>query len=116
MNERSAKATRDFLLDLIASHTSLARAFASVSRSAYKRGDLEQSDFARQKAIQFYSEALKSLEELAEPDREALSLDLQNLSTTINWLPIQPLSLPASRPAKEQAPPIEDLRELPEKG
>lgn len=116
MNERSAKATRNFLLDLLASHISLARAFASVSRSAYKRGDVDQSEFARQKAIQFYSEALRSLHELPEPDREARSLDLRNLSTTINWLSIQQLSSPASRPAKEEAPPIEDLREVPERG
>lgn len=98
MCENNDKSPRDFLLDLVTSDINLARAFTAVSKSAYQLGKPEQGDFARLKAIQLYSEATKLAPELPESHREDLQRELQALSTTINWLFVQP---PAGGPAAE---------------
>jgi len=67
------------LLKMIRSEIELAQAFASISRSAYHRGDTGDGDVAREKAEAVYSRALLLVEDLPERDRESIRAELDRL-------------------------------------
>lgn len=108
MSEKPNKPAADFLLDLITSDMNLAHAFTTVSRSAYQSGKSQEGDFARVKAIQLYSEAVRLVAQLPERSQESLLHELQVLSTAINWLFLQPVNSVASSSEAAEYLPLEN--------
>lgn len=86
MEQKHEKSAPECLLSLITSDIDLARVYVAVGRSAFKRGRVNEGEFARLKAMKFYCEALDSLLEIGESEREPFLADLQNLRTKIRWL------------------------------
>jgi hypothetical protein len=89
MDKENNKTEQNPLLALVASDMNLARVFVAVARSAHDMGDLDASEFARTKAMKFYCEAFRAICQMAKPDRESFSSDLQSLSTQIRWLSME---------------------------
>ncbi len=89
MDNTNDKSERDLILDLVASNMNLARVFVAVAKSTHDLGRLEESEFARSKAMKFYNEAFRSILQMTKPDRESFSADLQNLCLQIRWLSMQ---------------------------
>jgi hypothetical protein len=101
VNKKKDKSADDLSLALVVSDLNLARAFAAVARSAYSVERLAEGESAREKTIRFYCQALRSVLQMAEPDRKSFSLDLQNLRTQIEWLSVQ-RGRPANSPRESQ--------------
>ncbi len=112
MKKKTNISTRDLLSDLVTSDINLARAFAVVARSAYSLGKLEEAEFARSRAINFYCEALRSVLQMPKRDREAFSSDVQHLRTIINWLSMQTVASRNSPPEKRADASLEELLKL----
>ncbi len=88
MEKKNDKTERDLSLDLVASDLNLARLFVAVANSARDQGDLDESEFARSKALEFYCEAFRLILQMQKPKRQSFWSDLQSLSTQIRWLSI----------------------------
>ncbi len=102
MDETSERSSRHVLVNLITSNINMARVFVAISRAAHKLGKIDDSEFARQRAAYFYSEALRSIDELPERESAVLLSDLQNLSTNISWLSMQVVAPAQSSAVKEE--------------
>jgi hypothetical protein len=88
VNKKSDKSASDLLLELVTSDINLARVFAAIARSAYGLGKTDEAEFARSRLLKFYGEALRSVLQMTDRDRESFSSDLENLRIDINWLSI----------------------------
>jgi hypothetical protein len=77
------------LLKLIRSEIELARVFLLSSRAAYRLGNHQDGDTARQKAEAAYSRALQAAEEISEAQRQILVAELDQLKTCLSWLPLR---------------------------
>jgi hypothetical protein len=75
-------------LDLVASDLNLARMFVTVAKAARDRGDSDESEFARSRAMKFYCEAFRMILQMQKAKRQSYWSDLQSLSTQIRWLSI----------------------------
>jgi hypothetical protein len=75
-------------LDLVASDLNIARLFVAVAKSARDQGNLDESEFARSKAMKFYCEAFRLILQMQKSKRQSFWSDLQTLSTQIRWLSI----------------------------
>ncbi|HZQ54201.1 MAG TPA: hypothetical protein VFB14_18510 [Bryobacteraceae bacterium] len=82
-------ASSALLLKLIRSEIELARVFLSSSRAAYRLGNHQDGDTARQKAGAAYSRALQTAEEISEAQRQLLVAELDQLKTCLSWLPLR---------------------------
>jgi hypothetical protein len=89
MSKKKEKSTADLSLDLVTNDMNLAKAFATIARSAYAQGRLAEGNSARTKSVRFYCEALRLLLQLAERDRKAFTSDLDALRMNIEWLSMQ---------------------------
>lgn len=90
MGKEGDKSSRDLVLELIHSDMGMARAFAAVARSKYDQGKVDEGDFARLKAVKFYSKARRSVTQIAEEDRKPDSFELESLRSEIASLSLQP--------------------------
>ncbi len=86
MGKKNDKTESDPSLDLIASDLNLARLFVAVAKSARDQGDLDESEFASSKAVNFYCEAFRLILQMKKSKRQSFWSDLQSLSTQIRWL------------------------------
>jgi len=75
-------------LDLVASDLNLARLFVAVAKSARETGNVDESEFARSKAMKFYCEAFRLVLQIRNSERESFWSDLLGLSAQIRWLSI----------------------------
>ncbi len=87
--EGDKSSSRDLLLELLHSDMNMARAYAAVARSKYDQGKVEEGDFARLKAVKFYSKARRSAGQMEE-DRKPGSSELESLRSEITSLSLRP--------------------------
>ena len=88
MGKKNDKTESDPSLDLVASDLNLARLFVAVAKSARDQGNLDDSEFARSKAMKFYCEAFRLILQMQKSERQSFRSDLQSLSSQIRWLSI----------------------------
>ena len=88
MEKKNEKTESDPSRDLIASDLNLARVFVAVAKSTRNEGNLDESEFARSKAMKFYCEAFRLVLQMKKSERQLFRSDLQNLSNQIRWLSI----------------------------
>jgi len=88
VGKKNDKTESDPSLDLVASDLNLARLFVAVAKSARDQGNLDESKFARSKAMKFYCEAFRLILQMQKSKRQSFWPDLQSLSTQIRWLSI----------------------------
>jgi hypothetical protein len=86
---KQGKSERNLLMSLAISDINMARVFVEGARSAFSAAHVEEGEFARLRAVKFYCEAIRSVLQVAESDRESFSSDLQYLHTQIEWLLIR---------------------------
>jgi hypothetical protein len=87
--------TRDLLLKLIRNSMTLSRAFGAVARLRYDQGNDEAGEFARRRALKYYSEARRLLIQIAEEDQQSDSDELEKLQHSI--VSLQTLSCSAQK-------------------
>ena len=97
MGKKNDKIESDPSLDLVASDLNLARLFVAVAKSAREQGNLDDSEFARSKAMKFYCEAFRLILQMQESERQSFRSDLQSLSSQIRWLSIHAAGAGSSR-------------------
>jgi hypothetical protein len=90
VSKKKGTSDRDLLISLAASDLKFASIFAEGARVSYRSGNTVEGDFARLRALKFYSEVIRSLLKIAPVDREVFGADLANIRTQINWLSVQP--------------------------
>jgi len=88
VRKENDKTESDPSVDLIVNNMNLARLFVAVSKSTHDLGNLDESEFARSKAMKFYAEAFRSILQMRESERESFWHDLHSLSSQIRWLSI----------------------------
>lgn len=89
MKKKNDKNERDLSLDLVANDLNLTRLLIAVAKSARDHGNLDESEFARSKAMKFYCEAFRLILQMQKSERQSFRSDLQSLSNQIRWLSIQ---------------------------
>jgi hypothetical protein len=88
VGKKNDKTESDPSLDLVASDLNLARLFVAIAKSARDDGNLDESQFARSKAMKYYCEAFRLILQMQKSKRQSFWSDLQSLSTQIRWLSI----------------------------
>lgn len=100
---KTCRSDRRLLVELISSDIGMARLYVKAARAAFGIGVVADGEFARMRAIKFYSCVLRAALELSVVELAQFSTDIEYLRIEIEWLLTQSKGQDAKPLLQEEA-------------